>query len=440
MDGYKYITMVVVALMSNVCMAQDSFEEYRALFDKRFAIMQNLVFDMVAEPVNVNAKLDFSPEERVKEVDDEVNRNIELLKSRNGLTATGQINYRPVYTAIDDTDEPYNGYDSRWQVGLEWNYFQSALYKSASRIQELRLKGETEQLEFQKNNLQGILLKQKTTLRNHYHALMMYVLQIHSDNLDLLSKTQVFLLKNGKISSDDLLKVMNEKAEIDNRLTSMKADTSLVAIQSCPQAAIVVFDREMLKQHISMYNYDVRKLKLEKDILQCQYEDADYWKTTSISPFLRYSYYTRPDRSNMHSLDFGISLRLPISFETKKQRNAIKAEQELKSRYQQDLLGRISNEVDAIIHELDILNKNIIGENERMKLVKAYISDRINSYRNVAGEYNHIDRLQEYDSFLSSWERMLGFEYERDCKLIELQGYVIDRPIGEFYSEKELSN
>ena len=274
MDRYKYMTMVVVALISNVCMAQDSFEDYQNLFEKRFAIMQNLVFDMPAESGKVNAKLDFSPEERVKEVDDKVKRDIELLKSRNGLTATGQINYRPVYTTIDDTDEPYNGYDSRWQIGVEWNYFQSALYKSASRIQELRLKGETEKLEFQKNNLQGILLNQNITLRNHYHALLMYVLQIHSDNLDLLSRTQVFLLKNGKISSDDLLKVMNEKAEIDNRLTSMKADTSLVAIQSCPKASIVLFDREMLKQHMSMYNYDMRKLELEKDILQCQYEDA----------------------------------------------------------------------------------------------------------------------------------------------------------------------
>ena len=282
MDRYKYMTMVVVALISNVCMAQDSFEDYQNLFEKRFAIMQNLVFDMPAESGKVNAKLDFSPEERVKEVDDKVKRDIELLKSRNGLTATGQINYRPVYTTIDDTDEPYNGYDSRWQIGVEWNYFQSALYKSASRIQELRLKGETEKLEFQKNNLQGILLNQNITLRNHYHALLMYVLQIHSDNLDLLSRTQVFLLKNGKISSDDLLKVMNEKAEIDNRLTSMKADTSLVAIQSCPKASIVLFDREMLKQHMSMYNYDMRKLELEKDILQCQYEDAEFMDSVSM--------------------------------------------------------------------------------------------------------------------------------------------------------------
>ena len=71
-----------------------------------------------------------------------------------------------------------------------------------------------------------------------------------------------------------------------------------------------------------------------------------------------------------------------------------------------------------------------------MKVVKEYIRDRENSYKNVAGDYNHIDRLQEYDTFLSSWERMLDFQYQRDSKLIELQGFVIDKPIEDFLIRK----
>lgn len=427
---------VILAMITVSSQAQTSFEEYLKLFDQRFTIMHSLIYDEAAQQEPANSQLGFSTKDRVREVDEEVDRNIDLLKSKTGLTATGQIDYRPIYTSVSDNDEPYTNYNSRWQVGIEWNYFQSALYKNASRIQELRLRGEVEQLDFQKSNLQNILLRQKLTTKNHYHDLLMYVLQIHSDNLDLLSRTQVFLLKNGKISSDDLLKVMSDKAEIDNRLTSMKSDTALTPTPSRPQANIVAVNTAMLKEHISRYNQDLKKLELEKEMLQCQYDDVDYWKTTSISPFVRYSYYTRPDVSNTHSLDVGISFRLPINTETKKHRSAIKAEQELKSQYQQDILDRISNEVDAIIHDLDICNKNIDGEYERMKVVKEYIRDRENSYKNVAGDYNHIDRLQEYDTFLSSWERMLDFQYQRDSKLIELQGFVIDKPIEDFLIRK----
>lgn len=432
----KLFGTIILLMISANALAQESFGDFQALFEKRFATLHDVIFRTAANGGDDTKGLSFSTRERVKEIDDEVDRNIDVLKSKTGLTATGQVFYRPLTKTVSDADDPVSGYNSRWQVGIEWNYFQSALYKNASRIRELRLKGEAEQLNFQNNNLQNILLQQRLATKNRYRELMMNVLQIHSDNLDLLSKTQVFLLKNGKISSDDLLKVMSEKAEIDNKLTAMKADATLTSVPSHPQPDIVVVNRDMLKQHIAQYNQDLRKLELEKEMLQCQYDDVDYWKTTSIAPFLRYSYYTRPDVSNTHSLDVGISFRLPINTETKKQRNALKAEQELKAQYQQDILSQLSKQVDVIIHDMDVYNKNIIGEYERMNVLKTYISDRTNSYKNVAGEYNHIDRLQEYNTFLSAWERMLDFQYQRDCKLIELQGFIIDKPVEDFLIRK----
>lgn len=417
--------------------AQNTFDDYLKLFEKRFDVLHELIFNETAKESDAKTEFQFSARERVREVDEQVNRNIDLLKSQTGLTATGQAYYRPVSSSVTDIDEQYGGYNSRWQVGIEWNYFQSALYKNASRIHELRLKGELEQLNFQSNNLQNILQQQDMAAKNRYHGLLLNVLQIHSENLDLLSRTQVFLLKNGKLSSDDLLKVMNEKAEIDNKLTSMRCDTSIIPVQSRPQPDMIAVNREMLKQHISLYNKDVRKIELEKEMLQCQYNDVDYWKTTSISPFVRYSYYTRPDISDTHSLDVGISVRLPLSSETKKQRNAIKAEQELKEQYQQDVLAKLLSKVDEIIRDIDVCNATIAGEYARMAEVKEYINGRTESYKNVAGEYNHIDRLQEYDMFLSAWERMLDYQYQRDSKLIELQGFVIDKPIEDFLIRKQ---
>ena len=93
---------------------------------------------------------------------------------------------------------------------------------------------------------------------------------------------------------------------------------------------------------------------------------------------------------------------------------------------------QLEREVNLILLELHSYNQSIRGEVERLKKLKAYMADRNNSYMNRIGEYNRLSRLMEYNSCLASWEKLVNYEYQRDCKLIDLQSYVMDKPITEF--------
>ena len=433
MNRLTHILPVMSALMCLAlsCKAQTDLEDYAVQFKTRFAFMQDVIFNTPSFETPAPSP-SITTGTRVNEIDETIDRNIDMLKGKTGLSLYGQAYYRPISGSVSDTEDTYSRYNSRWQVGIEWNYFQSALYKNADRIRELRLQGENEQLEFARLSLDQTVRQYREDVRRRYDSMLMYVLQMHSDNLDLLSRTQMSLLHNGKLSSDELLKVIGEKAETDNRLTAIKADTSLSPQPSAPLASVVQIDTTLLLRHVAMCSHDIRRLELEQEILECRYRDANYLKTTSITPFISYSYYTRPEIRNAHNLDIGISFRLPLSTETRRQRNAIKAEINLKDQYRQQVIGRITADVRALLHDITIQNRNIRGEMERIDRLKEYISDRSVSYANVSGEYNYLDRLQEYNTLLASWERLLTFQYQRDCSLIELQNYILDKSITDF--------
>lgn len=406
-------------------------------YESRFALMDSLVFRLpVLEADSV--RMHFVVSERVAEIDRAVEAQIAAMKARTGLEVRGQAYIRPGAGLSYDPEDPLVAYNAKFQVDLQWNIFQSSLHKRTSKIRELRIKGEISQMEHERRALQETLLLQRLSARDQYYGQLLTLLYIHADNLSVLMNTQKYLLANGKISSDDLLKLISEQAEIERQRIALEVD-SVIAIPAHPSATrLVSIDTAALMMHIRQGNRDLKKLALRQDLLEAQRKNIDYLQTMSIHPFVRFSYYNRENVPNTHNLDVGVSFVIPLSAETARQRKALKVEQGVMDYERLLATEQIDREVQALLYDIHNYNENIRGEYERMLRLKDYLDMRSTSYANVAGEYSRIDRLQEYNAYLQAWERMLSYAYQRDSKLIDLQRYAEDEPISKFLFFTEL--
>lgn len=412
--------------------AQQDAGKLLSAYEARFALMDSLLFSSKPLPSGLLTGVSFTEPQRIDEIDNWTQARIDAAKSKTGLEISGQTYFRPGSGIGYDPDDPLAAYNFKAQAEIQWHIFQSSLYKRANKIKQLRLQGEMAQLEFEKEAIAQTIIDQKLDSRRKHDAELLVLLQYHSDNLAVLTETQTYLLQNGKISSDDLLKLMSDKADIDRQLTAIKSDSLIKENLLAAEANLMLIDTLELLSHLRMNHRDLAKLDMQAELLECRREGIDYLQTMSVSPFARYAWYNRPGASNSNNIDLGVSFKIPLSAEASKERKALKAEQEKVRRQQQALREQLEREVGLILLELHSYNQSIRGEVERLKKLKAYMADRNNSYMNRIGEYNRLSRLMEYNACLASWEKLVNYEYQRDCKLIDLQSYIMDKPITEF--------
>ena len=411
-------------------------------FESRFNHLDSVIF---RSPLNNHYEaifdsvfFEFAETERVKEVDAQVDAQVKEFKNKTGLELRGQLYVRPGKTLSYDPDDPLVAYNAKAQAELQWNIFNSSIYKRKSKIKELTIQGEIDQLNFIRNDLDEQILFQKQMIRYRHFRRLLSVLTMHAENIDLLMETQVYLLENGKISGEDLLKLINEKSEIERQLISIKVD-SVIYEEPAPLsiAYIVKTDTAGIFKSIKENNIELKKLGLRYDLLGLQRNNTDYVQTMDILPFVRYSYYNRENVHNTYNLDVGVSFRIPISAEVSKKKKVFTTQQDVISYQQQILEGETTNGIYLSFHDLEIYNENIMGEYQRMKKLKDYLSMRSTSYYNVDGEYSRINRLQEYNAYLQAWERLLEYSYRRDMILLDLQGFLLTEPISNYIEFKE---
>lgn len=423
----------------------DGSREVIIRFEERFAAMDSLIFadriDVVQMPFAI---ADSSSVSRVAARSEEIDRvteaEIRAMRARTGLELRGQAYARPGRQISYDPDDPLVAYNAKLQLELNWDLFNSSIYKRRSKSEELRLKGELRQTDAEREEREQTLYAQSRAMRNSHYGRMLSLLKVHAANLQLLMETQVYLLQNGKISSDDLVKIINEQSEIERRLVALEADTTVHELPVSPSATYVsVPDTAALFECICTDNRNMRRLELQQQLLEAQRKNTDYVQTMFFAPFVRWSYYNRYMARNTYNIDVGVSFRLPLSVETARKRRVIAAEKNAVIYEQQQSSDILLRDARDLLRELESNNKNMYGEFERMKSLKEYLSMRTESYRNVAGDYSRVERLTEYNAYLQAWERLLGYAYQRDCLLIELQEYIPERPISDFLIFQELN-
>lgn len=367
-----------------------------------------------------------------------VEAEVSAFKSKTGLQVTGSAYYRFFDAFGSDEDDVSSYYNGKISAELRWAPFQSALFKRKGKIDEMHIKNEIERLTYEKERMGISAVGQKEHLRQYYDSLQSGVLRHRIYNLNLLGEAYDYLLKNENISSDELLNILNDKAEAERKLMSLGGGYPEAGDLTCPVSTVVKVDTAAFLRNVRENHIELKTLGLRMDLLEQQERNVSYWSGVGVDPFVRYSYYNRPAYPNSYNVDAGVNLRFPISAEAKKEKRSIRAEREILSHERNLFLSQTEGELLFILEDIERLNASITGEVKRSMELLNYLNIRKEAYENRIGEYNRLARMKEYNSYILCIEKMLDFCYRRDCQIANLSRYLVKESMTMFLYEEEI--
>ena len=411
-------------------------------FEQRFVALDSLIF----APTEVDSAVVDSPavyfqhywiaQDTTSKADslitDHVKAEVRAMKHETGLALTGQTYYRLDEGLALDEDDAVSRYKAKVQVELRWNFLNSSLIHRQGRKQAIELQGDMERIEMDKANLARLLAENQEFYQQKYDSLLSGILQHRLVNLTLMNDAQMYLLEHGNISSDEMLDIINDKAEAERALMAMSKTYPMAEDLSHPSGLVVEIDSIGLLDYIRQHHADLHLLQLQSELLAQQMENHSYWTKLNISPFIRYSYYFRTDLANSTNVDFGVNFNIPITGEAGKKRAAMDAQRMIIDHEKEEATKKIEENIRAILLDIERLNRISTAELHRMQDLKRYLQIRSNAYLNRKGGYNIILRTKEYNTYLLCWEKFLSYQYQRDCLLMTLQTYLTDISIFDF--------
>ncbi len=425
----RLLLIIVVLQLPLIANAQENVSQLLKDYEERFNAMEAIMQLKGEEKSMLMAQPKQS--ERIAAIDKAINADIDAELSKTGVVFSGQSYLRPGKEFSYDSDDPLVAYNAKAQAEVQWDFLQSGLFNRAAKRNEHLISGEIQQLNFARQISESDITAMKESAKENYEAELIRLLREHDKNLELLLKTQTFLLQNGKISSDELLTLINQKAEVRRQIIAIEANPTVNEKQ--PDAPTEIFiDTTKLIEYVSTNYYTIQNYGLQKQLLENNKYKLSYWQQMTISPFARIAYYNRPGTHDNHNFDVGVTLRMPLSLETVKQKRAIDAKLNVIDWQRQLATTKITEEISQLLKTFYTYNDNVKGEFLRMKQLQTYIQGRKTGYMKVKGEYSRLSRLQEYTGYLQSWERLLEYDYQRKQKLIEIQSYLSPKSINDF--------
>jgi hypothetical protein len=362
------------------------------------------------------------------------------LKGETGLLVTGQTYYRPDSDlGIEDDEGVVSRYKAKAQVELEWDFLHSALYRQRERIQELVIKEEIDRKQMQKAGKGLYVSRLQQSFRDLYDSLLAGVLTHHCYNLQLLSDAQQYLLRHEDVSSDALLQILNDKADKDRMLAAISPDKYHKSDDlSDPSGVAVMIDTLSLFHTIETTQYDLATIDLRMQLIDNETATTSYWNAAHISPFVRGSYYVRAHEKNSTNVDVGVTFRFPLSAEAARHKKTLKAQKSMLEAERAQMKQQLLETARLTVIDVERLNRLSMGELERLRKLKKYIAMRVNAYNHRVGGYNLLARAKEYNNYLGCWEKLLEYQYRRDCLIASLQNYLSGNSILQYCREVKL--
>jgi hypothetical protein len=421
---------------------QDGSQRLFDTFEQRFVALDSLIFatteadSAIADHSSVHFQHWWIAQDSTSAADslitNQVNAEVRAMKHETGLALTGQTYYRLDEGLALDEDDAVSRYKAKVQVELRWNFLNSSLIHRQGRQQAIELQGDIERIEMDKANLARLLAENQEFYQQKYDSLLSGILQHRLVNLTLMNDAQMYLLEHGNISSDEMLDIINDKAEAERALMAMSKTYPMANDLSHPSGLVVEIDSAGLLGYIREHHADLHLLQLQSELLTQQMENHSYWTKLNISPFIRYSYYFRTDLANSTNVDFGVNFNIPITGEAGKKRAAMDAKRMIIDKEKEETTKKIEENIRAILLDIERLNRVSTAELHRMQDLKRYLQIRSHAYLNRKGGYNIILRTKEYNTYLVCWEKFLSYQYQRDCLLMTLQTYLTDTSIFDF--------
>ena len=439
----RLLVILFVICATTMTYAQpDGSQRLFDTFEQRFVALDSLIFvssdadSATADHPAVHFQHWWIAQDSTSAADslitNQVNAEVRAMKHETGLALTGQTYYRLDEGLALDEDDAVSRYKAKVQVELRWNFLNSSLIHRQGRQQAIELQGDIERIEMDKANLARLLAENQEFYQQKYDSLLSGILQHRLVNLTLMNDAQMYLLEHGNISSDEMLDIINDKAEAERALMAMSKTYPMANDLSHPSGLVVEIDSAGLLSYIREHHADLHLLQLQSELLAQQMENHSYWTKLNISPFIRYSYYFRTDLANSTNVDFGVNFNIPITGEAGKKRAAMDAKRMIIDKEKEETTKKIEENIRAILLDIERLNRVSTAELHRMQDLKRYLQIRSHAYLNRKGGYNIILRTKEYNTYLVCWEKFLSYQYQRDCLLMSLQTYLTDTSIFDF--------
>ena len=172
LTALKAFLLLVTAAVAFTSSAQSQQGmEMLSRFDARVSALDSLIFIAGSEHAPVSAaRPDTTVSASRANVDAAIDRRVDAqigeIRSVTGLKFTGQTYYRlDGMLGSDDEDDPVSVYKAKIQAELRWYPFQSALFKRAGRINEMKIRGAIDKLAYDKEDLGMLVERQKEAFR-----------------------------------------------------------------------------------------------------------------------------------------------------------------------------------------------------------------------------------------------------------------------------------
>ena len=410
-------------------------------FEEHFDLLDSLIF-LTHESVPVVGAMATEAARQEVElnvvdslIDAKVEEQQRALKAETGLLLSGHVYYRTGQGVGVDPDEndALESYSAKAQVELRWNIMNSSLIGRKGRLNELDLQGQLEHASIERERVRLAIERQKECFRLEYDSLLSSILQLRISNLQLLNDAQSYLASDRSIGTDELLKIMDEQAIAERLLTSIPKDYPVASQLMKPQGEVVSLDTASLKSYIREHALQLQVSDLQIELLQQKEKNTTYWSAMGLSPFVRYSYYVRPEVKNPSNVDAGIAFQLPLSMQESRKRKALSAERVQMTAEKEEMTLQLMEEVELILLDIERANRGLAGELKRIGVMREYMQLRRENYQGHIGEYNFMSRIKEYNHYLTCWENYYSYQYKRDCCIADLQMLLPQQSVFNFY-------
>lgn len=434
----KYILILFLLSGISLAHAQVTDKVLFEKFEKHFSLLDSLIFklDYTAWKGSMPHHLTRTSHPAYSQVDSllyrKVEKQIEAMKAETGLLISGQSYYRLDEGFGIDDEDALSRYNAKVQVELRWNFLSSSLVNRKSRINELDIKGELERIGLERERIGKLIEKQKDYFQEEYDSLLAGVLKLRIDNLQLLNDAQQYLVKDRSISTDELLKIMDEQAIAERQLVVIPKDYPTAFQLVVPHGAVIHVDTARLMKYISANDLELYAADLQIKLLHEREKSTNYWRTLNLSPFFRYSFYVRPEMRNSSNVDAGLAFQIPLSLEEPRKRKALKAERFQKMMEKESLTNMMTERVRFLFKEIERANRGLSGELKRIKKLRNYMQLRKKNYQGHIGEYNFMSRIKEYNHYLTCWENFYTYQFKRDCCIADLQAFLSGPSVLDF--------
>lgn len=435
---------ISIAAGATASIAAGSGENIIGRFDRSFASLDSLIFTGgnqhgirtagaidgfgTRATTTISPSLDEALKANTRAVIEEGNGN-------TGLSLTGQAYYRVAGNGgIDDVaGETGQGlYKAKFQAELRWAFLQSSLFGKDGRRREAELEEKIARAGYEKGRIDVNEYLIRNEISVHYDSLMAGVLSHRVALLRLLDDAQHYLLTTENISSDEIVKTLNERMDAERRLSEIDGEYPAARTLTGVEATTVSVDSAALVRHVSESQGDMRVLQLRMELLEEREKNVKWWTALNVAPFVRYANYFRKGEPDTYNIDAGVAFTIPLDNKASLRKKTLRSQRAVLEAETERLSRLVADKTALIVGEIGRLDRASLAELRRMEELKKYLDTRTNAYRLGKGEHNRLARAREYVMYMSCLERLIDYQYRRDCLIADLQALLPDETILRF--------